>query len=86
MKFKAQRELDKAVKMATEELQEMLQDTAHKIATDQEQWIDERMKDLLRPDIYEKAKHDDCHEEVDEYFRKHRIQNHVHSRQFKDQD
>lgn len=73
MKFKHQREIDKAAREASMEVNEMLQDVSHKMADDQLQWLDERMKDLLRPDIYEKAKHDDCHEEVDEYFKSRRI-------------
>lgn len=73
MKFSIQRAIDKEASKRSEALQEMAADVAHKIAVDQEQWIDERMRDLLRPDIYEKAKRDDCREEVDEYFSKHQI-------------
>lgn len=73
MKFAHQRAVEKEAAKRTEALREMAADVAHKIAVDQEQWIDERMRDLLRPDIYEKAKHDDCHSEVDDYFDKHQI-------------
>lgn len=72
-KPKIKKQLDRMAKKATEALRENLQGIAQNIARDQEEWIDRCMKDLLRPDIYEKAKHDDCREEVDEYFRKHRI-------------
>ena len=74
MKFKILREIDKEAAKRTEELREHLKDVGHQIAVDQEKWIDDRMRELLRPDIYEKAKHDDCHEEVDAYIKKHRIE------------
>lgn len=73
MKFAHQLAIDKEAQKRTEELREHLADVAHKIAVDQEQWMDDRMKELLRPDIYEKAKADDCHEEVDGYFKSHQI-------------
>lgn len=73
MKFSQRRAIDKEAQKATEALHEHLQDVAHKIAVDQEEWLDARMKELMRPDIYEKARHDDCHEEVDEYVRRRRI-------------
>lgn len=73
MKFSIERAIDKEARKRTEELREMAADVAHKIAVDQEQWIDDRMKDILRPDIYEKAKRDDCQHEVDAYFDQHQI-------------
>lgn len=74
MKFKILREIDKEAAKRTEELKEHLKDVGHQIARDQEEWIDDLMRELLRPDIFQKAKNDDCQNEVDEYFRKHRIQ------------
>lgn len=73
MKFQHKREIDKVAAKATEELREHLKDVARKIARDQEEWIDARMKEILRPDIYEKVHRDDCHTEVDAYFKKHQI-------------
>lgn len=74
MKFSIQRQINKEAQKKTEALHEYVKDVAHQIARDQEEWIDARMKDLLRPDIYEKAKNDDCHAEVDAYIKKHRIE------------
>lgn len=73
MKFSIERAIDKEARKRTEELREMAADVARKIATDQEEWIDSCMKDILRPDIYEKARHDDCRDEVDDYFHRNKI-------------
>jgi len=66
-------EIGRAINYASEQLTEHLQDVSHKIVEDQAEWLDQRMKDILPPDIYDKARHDDCHQEVDDYFRKHNI-------------
>jgi len=73
MKFSQLRELDKQAKKATEELQEHVHDVAKKLFVDQEEWLDSCMKELMPPHIYQKAKADDCREEVAEYIRTRQI-------------
>lgn len=73
MKFSQLRELDKKTRIVTEELNEHLQDVAKKLFRDQEEWLDSCMKDLLRPDIYEKARADDCQQEVADYISRRKI-------------
>lgn len=75
MKKRFQNIVDKEARKRTEGLHESLQGVAAQIAKDQAEWMDQRMKDLLRPDIYEKARLDDeeYRDEVDGYFKAHQI-------------
>lgn len=72
MKFSHQRAIDKETRKASEELTEMLKDTARKMFDDQATWLDAVMKDILPPRLYEAGRHSDCFEEIGEYLKKHR--------------
>jgi hypothetical protein len=71
MKFSQQRQLDKVATKASEELTEMLQDTARKMANDQAAWLDKVMMDILPPMLYEAGKCGDLMDEIEFYLKKH---------------
>lgn len=73
MKFSTQRAIDKETRKRTEELKEMLQDTAHQIFKDQTEWLDKVMQDILPPKLYEAGKHGDCMDQIEEYLLKHKF-------------
>jgi hypothetical protein len=65
--------VDKKAKAATEELREHLQDVVREITEDQQKWLDDMMRDLLPPNLYEAGKRGDNIREVGEYLNKHNI-------------
>ena len=64
---------DKAARAATEGLREHLQDVVHEIADDQRVWLDNMMRDILPPPLYEAGKRGDNLNEVGAYLKKHKI-------------
>jgi hypothetical protein len=65
--------VNKNAKAATEQLREHLQDVVGEITKDQQKWLDDMMRDLLPPNLYEAGKRGDMIREVGEYIRKHNI-------------
>lgn len=65
--------VDKKAKAATEELREHLQDVVREITEDQQRWLDDMMRDLLPPNLYEAGKHGDMLREIGDYLNKHKI-------------
>lgn len=71
------RTLNQATKLATHHIKdvtEMALDVGKKIMRDQAEWLDNQMRDLLPPDLYEKGKHGDGQEEIAAYAKKHGIE------------
>lgn len=67
------KKIDKAAYEATREVNEMLQDVSHQIISDQNKWLDDMMRDLLPPDLYEAGKHGDMDVEIHSYLTKRDI-------------
>lgn len=65
--------VDKKARAATEELREHLQDVVREITDDQQRWLDDMMRDLLPPNLYEAGKRGDMLREVGDYLKKHKI-------------
>lgn len=65
--------VDKKARAATEELKEHLQDVVREITQDQHKWLDDMMRDILPPNLYEAGKHGDMLREIAEYLRLHNI-------------
>lgn len=65
--------VDKKAKAATEELREHLQDVVRQITEDQHKWLDDMMRDILPPTLYEAGKHGDMNREIGDYLSSHKI-------------
>lgn len=64
---------DKEARKKTEELREHLQDVVREITQDQQKWLDDMMRDLLPPNLYEAGKRGDMLREIGDYLKKHNI-------------
>lgn len=73
MKFSHQRAIDKETRKASEELTEMLKDTARKMFNDQIAWLDTVMRDILPPVMYEAGLRNESFDEIGDYLAKHKF-------------
>lgn len=64
---------DDAARKATVNLYKELEGTAKQIASDQVEWLDDQMRSLLPPMLYDAGKRLEKQEEIGQYLRKHGI-------------
>ena len=62
-----------ALQKRTAAATEMATDIGQQIVTDQVAWLDDQMKDLLPPNLYEEGKRDRMSALIGEYLYKHKI-------------
>ena len=66
-------EAAKVIGYHCKEVEEMARDVGRKIAQDQAKWLDDQMKDLLPPALYEAAHRGELEQTLAGYFEKHGI-------------
>jgi len=62
------------IKRRTDAANQELTDIGKQIMLDQQRWLDDQMKDLLPPALYEEGRHGRMETMIGEYLQKHQIQ------------